>query len=412
MRILFSIAGLFFLFPFTPRADGQEWTRFRGPNGSGLSDATTVPVKWTDDDYNWKIELPGLGHSSPVLWGHKLFITSGDEETGARFVLCIDAASGRRLWQRDFAAEPNRKHQHNSFASGSPAVDDQRVYVCWTDAKHFVVMALDHDGRDVWQKQFDPFKSGHGDGVSPIVHDGAVVLPLERDAESSAISLDAASGEVRWQVARESSGNWATPCVLLRGKTAEFIFADWKTGITAIDAKTGRTNWQADVFNKGHVESSISSPIIAGDLVLGTSGWMGVRQEVIAVRPKTVDSELSAERLYCIDKGAPLCVTPIVRGGLLFVWSDEGVVTCADVATGQVHWRKRVDGPFYSSPICIQDRLYNITREGLVIVIAAEKEFKELARIPLGEATHSTPAVANGTMYLRTYSHLMAVGGQ
>ena len=389
----------------------QEWTRFRGPNGSGLGNATTIPLKWTADDYNWTVQLPGVAHSSPVLWGKRLFATSADDAAGIRHIQCFDVDTGMQLWIREIESKFYRKHKHNSYASATPALDDRRLITCWTEPDKFVVIALDHDGNNVWRQEFDPFRSGHGDGISPAIHDGVITIPLEHSGKSSLIGLDCDSGDLRWKVDRDSGGNWSTPCVLTRGETAEFIFTNWRTGISAIDAKTGKVNWQANVFDKGHTESSISSPIVAGDVVLGTSGWLGVRQEVIAVRPRTEANKVTAEQLFCIDKGAPLCVTPLVKGKLLFVWSDGGIVTCADVRTGDVHWRKRANGSFYSSPICVADRVYNITRDGEVVVLAADLEFRELARIPLGEPTHSTPAIAGGVMYIRTFTHLYAIGG-
>src|SRR5690242_20180260 len=110
-------------------APAQEWTRFRGPNGSGLGKASTIPLHWTEKDYNWKVRLPGVGHSCPVLWGERIFVTSADEETGRRMLLCLNAGDGRRLWEREFAGARHGKHRDNSFASATPAVDEQHVYV-------------------------------------------------------------------------------------------------------------------------------------------------------------------------------------------------------------------------------------------------------------------------------------------
>ncbi len=396
----------------TANVGAQEWTRFRGPNGSGLSSATTVPVKWTDEDYNWKIDLPGIGHSSPIAWGDRLFVTSGDEETADRFVLCIDRESGKTVWTRRFSTKTYRKHTDNSFASGTPAVDAKRLYLCWSDPDGFVVAAVDHSGRDLWKRTLAPFKSGHGDGVSVVVHQGLVVVPNEHNGQSMLVALDAATGETRWQFPRDSRAHWSTPCVLKRqGSGDEFIFTNWKSGITAIDAATGKPSWQADIFDKGHAESSISSPIVAGGIVLGTSGWMGVRKEVIAVRPRLEGQAVVADKLYCIDRSAPLCTTPLVKDDMLFLWADDGVVTCADVASGEIHWRKRVGGRFYSSPICVGDHLFGVSTKGEVVVLAASKEYQELARNQLGEATHSTPAVVGGVLYPRTFSRLFSVGG-
>jgi outer membrane protein assembly factor BamB len=409
VRVL-PLAGCLLLTLVAP-ASAQEWTRFRGPNGSGLSDAATVPSQWTEKDYAWQVELPGVGHSSPVLWGDRLFVTCADEKTGQRTVICLRAADGRRLWTRDFGGEKHGKHQDNSFASATPAADAHHVYVCWSGPKESPVIALDHAGKEVWRTDLGPFRSGHGSGPSPIVHDGRVIVPHDHDGGGALYALDAASGKVAWKVPRKSKATYTTPCVLHpKGKPAELIFTNYEHGVTSIDPTSGKVNWEADVFDKRHIETAIGSPGVAGGLVFATSGWLGVRQEVVAVRPPVEAKE--ARAVFSIDRSAPLCTTPLVKDDLLFLWSDGGMVTCADAATGQVHWRERAPGSYYRSPICVGDRLYCPSREGEVVVLAAAKKFELIARNPLPEGTHATPAVAHGTMYLRTFSRLIAVGGK
>ena len=183
-------------------AGAQEWTRFRGPNGSGVSDATTVPVKWTNDDYNWQITLGGQGISSPVIWGSKLFVTSADNKLGERFLLCIDTADGSTIWRRSFPFARYRKHKNNTFATNTPAADDQRVYVLWQSSEGSALHALDHDGKPVWQFDMGIYKSGHGTGSSPIVYEDMVIVCNDHDAASFLIALDKVTGEVRWKTPR------------------------------------------------------------------------------------------------------------------------------------------------------------------------------------------------------------------
>jgi outer membrane protein assembly factor BamB len=395
----------------TQHAAGQEWPRFRGPNGSGIGIATTMPLRWTQRDYHWKVALPGVGHSSPVVWGQNIFVTSAEEDTGKRLLLCLRARDGERLWTREFAGERHGKHQDNSFASATPAVDESRVYVSWGGPKEYLVVALDHEGKELWRTDVGSYRSGHGFGPSPIVHDDLLVVPNDQDGTSALLGLDCATGKVRWKVPRKSKSSYATPCVYQpAGRPAELIFTSYEHGITSIDPKTGAVNWEADVFDKRHAETPIGSPIVAGDLLLGTCGWLGVRQEVVAVRPRYDGPKASATEVYRIDRTAPLCTTPVVQGDLLFLWSDGGMVTCADVRTGEVHWRERVGGSYYSSPVCVGDRLCGVSREGDVVLLAAAKRFQLLARNSLGEATHSTPAVAGGRVYFRTFSHLICLG--
>ncbi len=280
-----SVTGCLLL-ALAPCAGGQEWTRFRGPNGSGISAAAAVPARWAEKDVRWKVRLPGVGHSSPVLWGERVFVTSAEEDTGKRIVLCLRARDGERLWSCEFAGQRHGKHQDNSFASATPAVDAARLYVTWGSPKEYLVAALGHDGKEAWRTDLGPFRAGHGFGASPLVHDGVLVVPGDQDGPSALSGLDAATGKVLWKVPRRSKASYATPCILeAKGRPAEVVFTSYEHGITALDPKTGRINWECDVFDKRHVETPIGSPVVAGDLVLGTSGWLGVRQEVVAVRP-------------------------------------------------------------------------------------------------------------------------------
>jgi outer membrane protein assembly factor BamB len=408
MRRSSTIAVWLLLLPAFAAA--QEWTRFRGPNGAGVSE-TRFPVEWSESAYLWKADLPGVGHSSPVLWGNRLFLTSGDEESGTRILLCLDARTGRILWTKEYEAAKHGKHQLNSFASPTPTVDAQRVYHCFATPEEFLATALTHDGEELWRRNLGAFKSGHGYGASPILVEGLLIVPNEQGGQSSLLALDAATGEIRWQTPRESQVQFYTPCIRKHAGGAELIFTNWEQGIAGLDAATGETLWSADVFDKSHIESSIGSPVLAGDLVLGVCGWLGHGNEVIAVRPPA-SGDGKAEQVFRIDRGAPLCTTPLVKDDLLFLWSDNGVVTCADAANGKIHWTKRIGGVFYSSPIAAGDYVYNISAAGEVIVLAASRELQIAGRNRLDEGSHATPAIAAGVMYVRTFTRLMAIRGE
>ncbi len=389
---------------------GQEWTRFRGPNGAGVS-KTQIPVEWSDANIRWKVELPGIGHSSPVIWGERLFLTSGDEESGRRLLLCLDRENGKTLWTREYPANKHGKHALNSFASPTPALDAERVIHCFATPEEFWVIALTHEGKELWRRNLGPYKSGHGYGSSPILVDSLVIVPNEQAGPSSLMVLDAATGAIRWQIDRDSQVHFYTPCVYQRNGRTELIFTNWEQGIAAFDLQTGETRWSADVFDKRHIESSIGSPVIAGDLIVGVCGWLGHGNEVLAVRPPPPDgSTTTAEKVYRIERGAPLCTTPLVTNGLLFLWSDNGVVACADATSGESYWLRRVGGTFYSSPVAAGDFVYNISTEGEVIALAASQEFRIAARNRLDEGSHATPAIVDGVMYVRTFSKLLAIG--
>lgn len=396
---------------FAAHVWAQEWTRFRGPNGSGIGKATTVPVRWTEKDYNWKVRLPGVGHSCPVLWGERLFVTSAEEETGKRMLLSLHAGDGRRLWLREFTGSRHSKHDDNSFASSTPAVDEHHVYLCWANPKEYLVIALTHDGKEVWRTDVGTFRSGHGFGTSPIVHEDLVIVADDHDGPGFLIALESKSGKIRWKRPRRSRATYTTPCIYRpKGEPAQLIFTNYEHGVTAIDPRNGKIVWELDVFDKRHIETGIGSPIVAGDLVLAGCGWLGVRQEMVAVRPPVAELGAKPKEVYRIGRSASLCTTPLAVGDLLFLWGDSGIVTCADLSGGKVHWRERVPGSYYASPVCVGERLYNISREGDIVVLAASKQYQLLARNRVVEGSHSTPAVAGGRLYFRTFTHLISLG--
>lgn len=389
-------------------AQAQEWTRFRGPNGSGVSTATTVPTSWTEADYNWKVELPGQGHSSPVVWGHKLFLTSAEEDGARRLALCVDTSSGKILWQREFPFGSPKKHLQNSYASSTPAVDAERVYFALADDEHYLLKACDHDGNDVWQYDLGPFQSQHGSGTSPIVYEDMVLLGNDQDGPSYLLALDRRTGEKRWQAPRKSAVvAYSTPCVYQpAGGPPELIFLSEAHGVTSLDPHSGQVNWEFSAFDK----RTVSSPVIAGDLILGACGSGAGGNYVAAVRPGK-GSE-APEEVYRVKKSAPYVPTSVAKGDLVFLWGDAGVVSCIEAADGEVVWQKRIGGNYSGSPICVGEALLNVSADGEVVVLRAGRAFEELGRMPLGEEFRSSPSVAGGRLYLRTVSHLFSIGGK
>ena len=385
----------------------QEWTRFRGPNGTGLSDAKTIPATWTDKDYRWQVDLPGIGHASPVIWGDKIFLLSADGENATRIVLCLDAADGHTLWSRSYPSTAHTKHQLNSFASATPAVDAEQVYVAWSTPEEYTFVAFDHAGNEKWKLNLGPFISQHSCGTSPIVYEDLVILGNDQDGDSSLIAVERLTGSIRWKAPRKKAVvAYSTPCVYTpAGGKPELIFNSEAHGISSTDPATGNSNWELEVFTM----RSVSSPIIAAGLIFGSCGSGGGGNYVVGIKPG--GPGVAPEIAYKVTKSAPYVPTPVAKGDLLFLWSDQGIVTCIDAATGNQHWQQRVGGKYFGSPVCVDDRLYCMSAEGEVVVLAASPEYELLGRQSLGDPSHSTPAVSGGVMYLRTFTKLFAIGG-
>ena len=386
----------------------EQWTRFRGPNGTGVGETASIPASWTADDYNWRVELPGIGHSSPVLWGERIFLTSAIPETAERILLCLHVEDGRVLWKQSYPSKVHPKHDLNSFATPTPACDEQHAYFVWSTPDEYTLVALDHDGHEKWKLDLGPYTSMHSAGPSPIVYRDLVILGNDQDGESSLLAFDRLSSALRWQTSRRAETvSYSTPCVLSRaGLPDELIFLSAAHGMSGIDPETGKTNWELDVFDK----RTVASPIIADGLVLGSCGSGGGGTYAVAVRPGTPDGASQPEQAWKITDAAPYVPTMLARNGLIFMWSDKGIASCVRAETGKVVWKQRLGGNFYGSPVCVDDRLYCIAENGDVVVIAANDEFKLLGRNPLNEDSRSTPAVAGGRMYLRTNAHLISIG--
>ena len=407
MRVRFVLAVVLSLFAASEvaRSQTQEWTRFRGPNGTGLSDAKGIPTAWTESDYNWKTQLSGIGHSSPVIWGDKVFITSAIEDNAQRIILCLSATDGRILWQRSYNSTVHHHHKFNSFASTTPAVDEQHLYVCWSTPEEYTLLALDHSGKDVWKINLGPFVSQHSCGISPVVYQDMVLLGNDQDGVSFIRAVSRKDGSTVWQNDRKSAVvAYSTPCVNVRadGKE-ELIFNSEAHGISALDPITGKTNWELAVFDK----RSCSSPVCGAGLVFGTCGSGGGGSYVVALRPGP-----KPEIAYKITDAAPYVPSLLIKDNLIYLWSDKGIVSAYQVGTGEKVWSSRVGGNFFGSPICIGDHLYCIDEEGQVVVVKTGETFELVAKNPLGEPSRATPSVADGRLYLRSYSHLISLGGK
>lgn len=414
---------LFLLFviltAFSFNATAQEWTRFRGPNGSSISKAIGIPITWTENDYNWQIELPAQGSSSPVLWNRQIFLTGDDAENGKRSVFCVDADSGRIRWQRNYTFDHHYLHRDNDFASATPCVDQDGVIVVWSTPEQVLMIALNLDGEEQWRRDLGPFKGLHGSASSPIIAEGLVLLANDQmdphrffstsrgPGKSFLIAVDRMTGETRWKIDRKTElTGYATPCIRRVDDRTEAIFTSTAHGITAVDLQSGEISWEIDQLWD---DRTVSSPQLYGDLVFGSFGQGLSGQRFVAVRPKSPGSP-NGELVYDVTKSVPLVPSFVVKDDLLFLWTDSGVVTCLDAATGKVHWRERIGSNYYSSPIWVEGRLYGISKQGEVVVLAAAEIFEELSRVDLGEKTFATPAIANNVIYLRTQSRLLSLG--
>jgi outer membrane protein assembly factor BamB len=394
--------GLFLLGVCAPPLLAQQnWTRFRGDNGTGHSSQAGIPDQWTESDYEWIRELPGRGHSSPVIWGDALFLTSG-LESGERLLICLDATTGSERWTKTIHQGTNPLHTKSSYASGTPAVDGERVYVALADEQHYLVQAYDFTGEQQWSRDLGGFKCQHGQGVSLMLYDDLLIVPNDQEEPSAILALRCADGETAWttegRANRETS--FSTPMLLENNGRTELVCLSGATGVTGLDPHTGSLLWSSGELPK----RTVASPVAGNGVIVATCGQAGKGVLMVAVEPGSAGQP--AKVRYERSRELPYVPTPIVDGNYLYTWLDIGLVACAEMATGETVWIERVGGNYSGSPILIDGRLFCISEEGDVVVVAAAPEFQLLGRSPLGDASYATPAVANGRLYLRGFTRL------
>jgi len=389
-----------------------NWSQFRGDDGTGTNSDCELPSTWGAERILWNVELPGVGHSSPVIWGNKVFLTSANEAGTTRYILCLDALSGKQIWTRQMTFSRSRKHPKNSWASSTPALDGERIYVVFADSERQVLAAYDFDGNAVWEKNLGSFTSQHAQGTSPIVFEDMVILANDQDGPSSILACDKHTGHTVWSVPRNAAPqatSYATPYVYRpKDGPPELICSSSLSGVSALDPHTGQTIWTT----KSLPQRTVGSPVLAGGLFFQCCGAAGQGTLMVAVDPKGHGDVSKSGVRYKRNRLLPYVPTPVAFGNHLFLWSDHGVVCCVDPATGKDIWTKRVGGDFSGSPICASKMLFNVDEAGNVIVLAASDDFKLLGKIPLGDPSHSTPAVANGRLYFRTFHHLACAAGR
>ena len=391
-------------------ANAGQWSRFRGPNGQGISYDKNIPAKWTHQDYNWKVTLPGNGHSSPVVWDNKVFITCSPPNAPAGKLLALRVSDGEVLWQKQFTLPAYKMNQRNNYAAGTPAVDADYLYTAWGTPEQTLLEAFDHDGKEIWKRTFPGVKSQHGPYNSPVVFDDILVFTHEHEDTSDKtalsfwIALDRKTGKTRWQLPRTTGPktSYSTPCL----HASLLVFTSFSHGMTGVDPRTGKIVWEASSAFEARV---VSSPVIADGLVLGTCGSGSAGKYIIAVKP---NANAKPTEAYKIERTAAAYVpTSLALDGLLFTYHDRGQVSCLNAKTGKLIWQEKPAGRYYGSPVWVDGKLYAITVDGDVVVIKAGPKYQLLAVNPLGQGSQATPAVAAGRMYLRTNSQLFSIGG-
>lgn len=414
-RLLVCLLLISLLLPATPGFSQQNWPRFRGDNGTGVSDQKGIPTTFSPGDFAWNIKLPGKGHGSPIVWGDQLFVTSasetGEQDGGEkRELYCINVTNGEIAWKKDMGFNTSHKHAKNSFASSTPCTDGEQVFVAFADEQKLILTAYSMEGELNWRRILGAFTSQHGFGVSLMVYHDLIILPKDMMGSSSIMAFEKQTGSPVWTIPRkERKTSYATPMILQReGFPDQLITVSGASGISAHVPETGEVIWTTEEFP----QRTVASPILAGGLIVASCGGGGRGSNLWAVSPDGTGDVTETHIKYQRKKELPYVPTPISYEGWLFLLNDQGLLSCVEAATGKNLWtHKAFEGTttVSSSMVCIDGKLYCIDESGNVAVVEAGPEFKLLGRSTLGDRSHATPAVAGGRLFFRTFERLMCL---
>jgi len=384
----------------------QNWPCWRGPNGDGTSIETNLPTSWDSiTNVVWKIQVPGKGYSSPVIWKDKLFLTTAFSEKQEKALLCYDSNNGKLLWQKTVLKTAfEKKHDNNSFASGTPATDGNRVYVSFLDGTDVVVAAYDFSGKQIWLQRPGKFLSPHGYSCSPLLFEDKVLINGDSQGDSFVAALSKTDGKIIWRVTHDRPAHsFSTPIIRnMAGKT-QMIFCGNKE-IASYNPVDGSKYW----FVNGPSEDFTSSPVYneKHGLVLVSSAWP--IRTLVAVKPDGKGDVTNSHVAWQTREGAYYVPSPVCTDEYLFTTMTTGKVHCIEVVTGKIVWVEDL-GMQYSSPVLANGMLYMPNDEGVITVIKPGPRFEYIAKNSIGEKMFASPAISNGKIYLRGYQHLFCI---
>jgi outer membrane protein assembly factor BamB len=401
-------------------AGAENWPQWRGPQDDGICKETNLSVEWgADKNVAWKLAMPGMGSSTPVVWGERMFLTS---EEGSDLLLVCVGTDGREQWKRKLGAGGGRRFRQGegNAASASPSTDGTHVYAFTGTGD---LACFDFQGKEVWhvnaQERYGNFRIQHGMHVTPVLDGDRLYLSLLTGGGMWVIALDKASGKEVWKVERPTDGrgegrhSYASPCIWRSGKDAYLVVhgCDYTTAHRLSD---GKELWRlGDLNPKDRYNATlrfVASPVAAPDLIVVPTAKRG---PVVGVKPEargTITAGSSGER-WRLPRGTPDVPSPLIHDGLVYLCGEYGMLTCLDAKTGKEHYRQQLHNYRYrASPVYADGKIYLTARDGTFTVVKAGPKFERLAVNQLPDDFTASPAIANGRIYLRGFKALYAIG--
>ncbi|HEX6740079.1 MAG TPA: PQQ-binding-like beta-propeller repeat protein [Vicinamibacteria bacterium] len=432
-----TLAAAAVIVPASLHAEPATWAQWRGPDGQGVSQESGLPSEWGESaGVRWKTPIPGRGHSQPIVWGDRIFLTTdieGDEVAGAKAqarhlidgkdfvhpdgvgadrkhtyeVLALDAKSGKVLWERvAWEGVPyDTRHKRGAYAAATPVSDGKMV---WAYFGSEGLYAYDFDGKQVWKAALGGIATmGVGIGTSPVLHENVLIVQADEDNgdKSFIVGFDKKTGKELWRTPRAVQVSWATP-VLVKAAGRDELVTSGTEWVIAYDPRTGKELWKA----KGLDSNAVPSPVVAGDLVILSAGYPA--KLAMAIRAGGSGDVTESRVVWKFTKGTAYVPSPIAYQGHVYLVTDKGLLTCLDAKTGEVKYeggRVPVPATFMASPVAYDGKILLLSEDGDGFLIKAGAVHEILKTNSLKEPVHASPAIAGGSLYIRGEKHLYRI---
>ncbi len=427
------------------RRGADNWASFRGPHASGVAEGQNLPDKWDAAKgvgVRWKTAIPGLAHSSPVVWGDRVYVTTAvssrggdtfrhglygdgdasDDRSPQKWrIYALDKKTGRVVWERTAHEGVPREKRHTkaTYANATPATDGRYVVAFFGSQGLY---AFDPKGKLIWKKDLGVLNAGAyndagyewGTASSPVIYKNLVFVQCDTQTESFLLAADIKTGKTVWKTARQELPSWGTPTVY-EGKGRAELVTNASNFIRGYDPLTGKELWRLG----GSSKITAPTPVYSGDLIVVASGRRPEAPIFVVRAGATGDITLAANQTtnqhvaWSKQQRGSYMPTPLIYGRHLYVLSNQGVLDCYDLQTGAEVYRERLPhkgGGFSASPVAADGRLYFPSEDGEIFVVRAGAKYEVLAANPMGELLMATPAISSGMMFVRTQHHVHAVG--
>jgi hypothetical protein len=382
----------------------RQWPRLRGPDGQGTTFDTDLPLHWgPNENVVWKVDIPGRGNSSPVVWDDRIFITTASADGNERKIVCYARPDGKLLWQAAAPASAAREslYTKNTFASSTAVTDGQRVIAFFGNEG---LLCVDFKGRQQWHVDLGLFPTMHGPGTSPVLYkDEVICIQYQTRGKSLFAAFDKRTGARLWQQERENAACWSTPVVIRIGDRDQLVY-NGSGFIAGYEPETGKELWRV----AGTSREAIPTVVVGGGLLISASGRNG---PTMGIRPGGKGDLTETNVAWRNLRGGPHVPSPLFYEGRIYIVNDTGIATCIDAVDGRTVWQHRLRGRFSMSPIVAEGRILVTSEEGRSTIFQAGDTFQVVTENDLQEPVLATPALLGGRLYFHTASHLLCIGG-